>query len=255
MGDALQGPDGRWYEVTNIASGTVLSILPGYQGATVAGGAYGLAPMQGYVKESADRLRQTVEQFGATLALLGSASSSAQLRENIGAASRGVNSDITSLTGMTTALSVAQGGTGGKTVTAARQGLGLKSAATADIVGNVSQAGGVPSGAIIESSSNSNGGYTKYADGTLICWGFPVYPANSTANIEYIFPAIFSSTPAVFAQARGTASGASSASYVTEAASPTATSCQVKTLIHTATTILALASNITIHVIAIGRWY
>ncbi|MBF9093124.1 phage tail protein, partial [Escherichia coli] len=69
VGDAFQGPDGRWYEVTNIASAAVLTILPAYQGATVAGGAYGLAPMQGYVKESADRLRQTIEQFGGTLAL------------------------------------------------------------------------------------------------------------------------------------------------------------------------------------------
>lgn len=255
VGDAFQGPDGRWYEVTNIASEIVLSIAPAYQGATATGGVYGLAPLQGYVKESADRLRQTVEQFGATLALLGTPSSPAQLRENIGAAARGVNSDITSLTGMTTALSVTQGGTGGKTVTAARQGLGLKSAATADIVGTVSQAGGVPSGAIIESSSNSNGGYTKYADGTLICWGFPIYPANSTAEFEYIFPAIFSSTPAVFAQARGAASGTSFASYVTETAPPTATSCRVKIMTHTATTITAVTYNITIHVIAIGRWY
>ncbi|WP_410315708.1 hypothetical protein, partial [Klebsiella pneumoniae] len=55
VGDAFQGPDGRWYEVTNIASGTVLSILPAYQGSTVAGGTYGLAPMHGYVKETADR--------------------------------------------------------------------------------------------------------------------------------------------------------------------------------------------------------
>ena len=62
VGDAFQGPDGRWYEVTNISSGTVLSILPAYQGESVTGGVYGLAPMQGYVKESADRLRAiTVE--------------------------------------------------------------------------------------------------------------------------------------------------------------------------------------------------
>ncbi|MEZ1437657.1 pyocin knob domain-containing protein [Pseudomonas shirazica] len=74
VGDAFQGPDGRWYEVTNIASATVLSILPAYQGATVSAGAYGLAPMQGYVKESADRLRQLIDQFGAIIAGLGSAS-------------------------------------------------------------------------------------------------------------------------------------------------------------------------------------
>lgn len=110
VGDALQGPDGRWYEVTNITSAMVLSILPAYQGATVAGGSYGLAPMQGYVKESADRLRQIVNDFGGTLALFGGATSVPTLLQNIGAAARGSNSDITSLTGLTTALSIAQGG-------------------------------------------------------------------------------------------------------------------------------------------------
>ncbi|KTC25408.1 hypothetical protein AO392_14365 [Pseudomonas putida] len=124
VGDALQGPDGRWYEVTNIASGTVLSIYPAYQGATIAAGSYGLAPMQGYVKESADRLRQIVEQFGSTLAVLGVATTAPKLRENIGAAARGANSDITSLTGMTTALSVAQGGTGANTQADALSNLG-----------------------------------------------------------------------------------------------------------------------------------
>lgn len=45
----------------------------------------------------------------------------------------------------------------------------FKSAARADILGSVSQSGGVPTGAIIEKGSNSNGEYTKFADGTLIC--------------------------------------------------------------------------------------
>lgn len=130
VGDAFQGPDGRWYEVANIASATVISILPAYQGATVAAGSFGLAPMQGYIKESADRLRQTVDQFGATLALFGGASDLPALRSNIGVATRGANSDITSLAGLTTALSIAQGGTGGKTAADARTGLGLGTAAT-----------------------------------------------------------------------------------------------------------------------------
>lgn len=163
VGDAFQGPDGRWYEVANIASSTVLSILPTYQGPTVAAGTYGLAPMQGYVKESADRLRQLVEQFGGTLALLGTPADAAGLRQNIGAASRGANSDITSLSGLTTALAVSQGGTGGKTQAEARAGLGLKSAAIADVVGSVEQ------GDIIERGSNANGEYVKFSDGTLIC--------------------------------------------------------------------------------------
>ncbi len=61
VGDAFRGPDGGWYEVTNIASNTALSISPGYQGAADASGGYALAPMQGYVKESADALRAATQ--------------------------------------------------------------------------------------------------------------------------------------------------------------------------------------------------
>ncbi|WP_447789532.1 hypothetical protein [Pseudomonas farris] len=70
-GDAFRGPDGGWYEVTNIASDTAMSISPNYQGATNAAGAYALAPMQGYVKDSADALRAIVNTYGTKLAALG----------------------------------------------------------------------------------------------------------------------------------------------------------------------------------------
>lgn len=39
---------------------------------------------------------------------------------------------------------------------------------TAKILGAVSQVGGVPTGAVIESGTNANGTYVKFADGTLI---------------------------------------------------------------------------------------
>ncbi|HDR2472736.1 TPA: phage tail protein [Enterobacter soli] len=48
-------------------------------------------------------------------------------------AKKGANSDITSLSGLTTALSVSQGGTGAKTKEDARTNLGLGSAATVDV--------------------------------------------------------------------------------------------------------------------------
>lgn len=37
-------------------------------------------------------------------------------------------------------------------------------------LGPVSQTAGMPTGALIEHGSNANGYYTKYADGTLLCW-------------------------------------------------------------------------------------
>lgn len=71
--------------------------------------------------------------------------------------------------GVNGAVPVNQGGTGATTAEDACTNLGLGKSAVADILGSVSQSGGVPTGAIIEKGSNSNGEYTKFADGTLIC--------------------------------------------------------------------------------------
>lgn len=68
VGDAFRGPDGEWYEVTNIASDTALSIAPNYQGAAEAAGGYSLAPMQGYVKDSADALRAATQVIASGVA-------------------------------------------------------------------------------------------------------------------------------------------------------------------------------------------
>lgn len=68
VGDAFRGPDGEWYEVTNIASDTALSIAPNYQGPTQATGVYSLAPMQGYVKDSADALRAATQVIASGVA-------------------------------------------------------------------------------------------------------------------------------------------------------------------------------------------
>ncbi|EOI5904296.1 phage tail protein [Enterobacter hormaechei] len=48
-------------------------------------------------------------------------------------AKKGANSDITSLSGLTTALSIEQGGTGAKNASGARTGLGLGNSATRDV--------------------------------------------------------------------------------------------------------------------------
>lgn len=138
VGDAFLGPDGGWYEVTNVASNTVLSISPNYRGATAAAGTYAIVPVQGYTKGLADQVRQILNDWGATLASLGTVAT-----ENI--------------------VPLNKGGTGSTTAAAARSALGLGSAAVADVVGLNS------TGAIIERGTNANGEYTKFLDGTLIC--------------------------------------------------------------------------------------
>jgi hypothetical protein len=120
VGDAFSGPDGNWYEVINVVSNTSLGIYPNYRGASVAsGGVYVIAPMEGYVKDSADALRAAslvIGQFSSTKA------------------NSGANSDITSITGLTTPLSVTQGGTGGNTPAAGRTALGLGTVAVENTV-------------------------------------------------------------------------------------------------------------------------
>lgn len=60
-------------------------------------------------------------------------------------------------------------------------------------LGTVSQSGGVPTGAIIERGSNSNGEYVKFADGTMICRHVIVQAitANTDTTVTWTFPASY----------------------------------------------------------------
>lgn len=237
VGDAFLGPDGGWYEITNIASNTALSITPNYRSATNAVGVYALTPVQGYTKDLADQARAMIQQWGATLAGLGSVST-----ENI--------------------VPVVKGGSGANTAAGARTNLGLGSAAVAPIVGTVSQSGGTPAGAIMERGGNSNGEYVKFADGTMICWGISplyfttpnaagaLYIASSTAS--FTFPAVFSTFPRVidsslFDHPGNGAAGAARGWGVPF--SGTKTTCQIAIYGHAAN------SAIWPGYVAIGRWF
>jgi hypothetical protein len=157
VGDAFIGPDGGQYEVTNIASDTAMSISPNYRSATVGVGAYALMPVQGYTKDLADQARAMIQQWGGTLAGLGSVST-----ENI--------------------VPVAKGGTGGTTQATARSGLGLGSSATANI--------GTANGNVLTKSAFGLGasysqGLTSVADlngASILDTGFYKYSAASTAR-------------------------------------------------------------------------
>lgn len=74
-----------------------------------------------------------------------------------------------------------------------------KALIVSDILGPVSQSGGVPTGALIEQGSNANGTYTKFADGTMLCrhgltssasgettWTFPAAFAGLSASISVL---------------------------------------------------------------------
>lgn len=68
----------------------------------------------------------------------------------------------------------------------ARATMGLGSAAVAPLVGTVTQSAGVATGAVVESGSNANGEWTKWADGTMICRGsFTGYTAATTKAVTF----------------------------------------------------------------------
>lgn len=139
----------------------------------------------------------------------------------------------------------------------ARAALGLKSAALADIVGTVSQSGGVPTGAIIERGSNANGEYVKFADGTMVCTlstavtdqGIDTaYTTLYQGSRNWIFPAEFSGTPSVTC---GCFRWGTSASWSTVSAIGTG----YATLRGLDTTSRPAGTTVTIAAIAVGRWY
>lgn len=62
--------------------------------------------------------------------------------------------------------------------------------------------GQVSNGAVIETGSNDNGVYTKFADGTMICSGVVTC---TSATQQITFPATFNNIPAVILSPRGNA--------------------------------------------------
>lgn len=77
-----------------------------------------------------------------------------------------------------------------------------------DIVGTVSQSSGTPTGAIVETGSNANGTYTRYADGTQTCsavidiTSMAITSASGnvfvpSAQLAVTWPAAFAATPSV----------------------------------------------------------
>lgn len=58
-----------------------------------------------------------------------------------------------------------------------------------NLLGSVAQAGGTPTGAVLESGTNANGSYLRLADGTQICWR--QMTSSSSAQTLWVYPAGF----------------------------------------------------------------
>ncbi len=111
------------------------------------------------------------------------------------------------------------------------------------VLGPVAQASGVPTGALIETANNANGRYSRWADGTQICWRG--LTATTGAGSVWTVPAAFSAAPHVTGSAIATV-----LSSVQLDAAPSATAVTVSTRDKTD----ARRADV-MHLIAIGRWF
>jgi hypothetical protein len=127
-------------------------------------------------------------------------------------------------------------------------------------VGTVSETSGVPTGAVVQSGSNANGSFVRYADGTQLCWKRVTLAYVSTASLAatWTFPLAFSAAPVVvttlldegtYGPGRGSlgAGGADNPATTTDVAlfqsrDPSGTN-------------FAAGNTIDFYCMAMGRWY
>lgn len=122
-----------------------------------------------------------------------------------------------------------------------------------NVLGAVSEAAGVPTGAVIERGSNGNGDYVKFADGTLICTS-PVFSADATTAVGSLYGWAASQTwtfPAVFSGAPHVSSGG------TDDAMQSWGTAQTPTVADTEVNVMSAvsATGSSVSFVAIGRWF
>ncbi|MFN4131274.1 MAG: pyocin knob domain-containing protein, partial [Paracoccaceae bacterium] len=134
-----------------------------------------------------------------------------------------------------------------------------------NLVGTVSQSGGVPTGAVIERGSNANGQFVRFADGTMICrhaialgsriaFGAGTYADPwRTAGSDWTFPAAFSSAPAVTTISALNSTSGALRNHCIGMRSVSATSAVAIQAV--ALSSLNTDEPVTAHVTAIGRWF
>lgn len=151
----------------------------------------------------------------------------------------------------TDVIAIAKGGTGATSANAAADAIGAFHRGT--LLGTVSQAAGVPTGAVIERGSNANGKYVRFADGTQICThilSIASVAANGYAILTWTFPASFGGSNPVCPAWIGVPSLSSALAGFTYHQGVTLT---------TATQVFVNGPTVQsindVHALAVGRWF
>jgi hypothetical protein len=131
------------------------------------------------------------------------------------------------------------------------------------VVGTVSQVGGAPTGAIIESGSNANGRYIKFADGTMICRALVrlntvLSPSPPILGATWTFPAEFIDTTTIVTHTPMQGSSADATPAINLRMNPAATvpaTANVSLRVMSTSTAWASGDFVDTNAIAIGRWF
>lgn len=199
-GHAVHAPDGRQYELDYVESDTVMYLVTAYAGATAASQAYSiditrsdtipafsrdLAAFTAYAQGQYDSWQQVLTGTGSVTL---TAPDGQQIQVPALSSMQPSSASLKALQALTPAADKLPFFSGSNaaaltTLTAFMRSLlddanaaaALSTLDIADlykkrnIIGAVSQSGGIPTGAVLERGVNANGEYVKFADGTLIC--------------------------------------------------------------------------------------
>lgn len=232
-GHTFWGPDGKAYEIDYVESDTALYLVTVYAGVTAASQAYSIditrtSTIPAFSRELSAQLAFAQAQYDSWQQVLtGSgmvtltAPDGQQVQVPALSAFQPTSASLQALQALVPGkdkLPVFNSATGADLVTLTafiRTLLDDVNAAAAlstldiadlykkrNILGPVSQSGGIPTGAIIERGSNANGEYVKFADGTLVCVcpitvDFAVLANQSWSTDSSAFPHAFISQPAM----------------------------------------------------------
>lgn len=244
--------------IASVNSNTSLTLAQPWRGGALSGAAYRLRYMSDGSRASA-QARQLIDLLGGSgnLEALGGLT----LAANKGIHATGAGTLAThDLTPAARAILALAGSSGAKLPVVT----GTGTAALRDIVGTVSRSGTVPTGAVVERGSNSNGEYVRFADGTQICHNYlqlggvvaiDQYDSTSglyrtAAQIDWTYPASFSGSNTSFtATARRAALSAFLAAVGYNTGSSSAS------LVLWSSIAIDTAGQKTVNMTATGRWF
>lgn len=171
--DANLNPTGAWYEVEEVTSNTALVLKQSYAGTTGSNKQYCVFNLVGNMTTPsfAQRLATFFASFQSLIdkPTTTPTASSIPIADANGDIDSGWIKDATASVKGVVELATSAETTTATDTTRAVTPAGFIAGLRGNILGTVSQSGGIPTGAVIERGSNANGEYVKFADGTAIC--------------------------------------------------------------------------------------